>query len=123
MSALDTGIKNVKNVQRYTIGEHAVSDLPAQLDIQRKQQPESSVIFFIDEFFRDQEQLLNSLKPAQHDELIFVSTADEPTTEYIDRQILNLKEKGKKNFSAIVGIGGGIAMDVAKAISKPEERT
>lgn len=117
MSILDTGIKNVQNVQRYTIGEGAVNDLPTHLEVRRQQQADGGVVFFIDEYFRDQQALLDRLGLEQNDELVFVSTTDEPTTDYIDEQIAVLQQKGITTPVAIVGMGGGISLDVAKAVS------
>ena len=53
MNILDTGIKNVKNVSRYTVGEGALNDLPIILNSCRSQKREP-VVFFIDEFFKNQ---------------------------------------------------------------------
>ena len=117
MSILDTGIKNVQNVQRYTIGEGAVNDLSIHLEARRQLQTEGVVVFFIDEYFRDQQASLDRLGLEQNDELVFVSTTDEPTTDYIDEQITALQQKGITTPVAIVGMGGGISLDVAKAVS------
>ena len=114
-STLMTGIKNVKNVQQYTIGDNAINDLPSLIEKQRvdKQQ----VVFFIDEFFDGDEKLKSSLGFQSQDELIFVSTKEEPTTKYINNKITELHEKGVAEPACIVGMGGGITMDIAKAVS------
>ncbi len=117
MSVLKEGIKNVRNVQRYTIGEGALSDLSAHLAPRRQQSAQSVVVFYIDEFFRDQPAVLGRLGIEQDDEVVFVSTTDEPTTHYIDEQVDVLHRKGIAHPVAIVGMGGGISMDVAKAVS------
>ena len=117
MSILDTGVKNVRNARSYTIGAGAVKDLSTQLAVLRKQQPEGVVIFFIDEFFRNQQSILKNLGVVENDELFFVATADEPTTDYIDQQTELVKQKSHIQPAAIVGMGGGITMDVAKAVS------
>ncbi len=116
MSILNEGIKNARNVQCYTFGEGALSDLPAHIGPRRGQQAQG-VVFFIDEYFREQPSLLGQLGMEQNDELVFVSTTDEPTTHYIDEQVKALQQKGIITPVAIVGMGGGITMDVAKAVS------
>ena len=117
MSILDTGVKDVRNVLRYTIGEGAVAELPAQLMSLRAKQGDGAVIFFVDDFFRDQMDTLDRLGCEKSDEMLFVSTVDEPTTDYIDEQVKVLQEKGYTKPAVIVGVGGGITMDVAKAVS------
>jgi len=116
MSILDTGVKNVRNVQRYTIGSGAIGGLSAKLSNIREQYSNGGVAFFIDEFFQNKHDILNSLGYENKDQVIFVSTANEPTTDYIDQQVDTVRCAIEKP-SAIVGMGGGITMDVAKAIS------
>ena len=117
MTTLNTEIKNVKNVNRYTIGEGSLNGLSENLSSLRKKSGNGHVIFFIDEYFQNHQNILNSLNIEARDELLFISTSEEPTTEYID----HLCSKINKNFigrlTAIVGMGGGITMDIAKAVS------
>ena len=117
MSTLDTGIKNVRNVQNYTIGKGALSDLSTHLKVRRLDKIEGTVVFFVDEYFRNKQAILDKLKFEKNDKLVFVTTTDEPTTDYINDQILALKQKGITSPVAIVGMGGGISLDVAKAVS------
>ena len=81
--------------------------------------PKPSVInfYFIDEFFKDKITILNRLDSRKGDIQIFVSTIDEPSTDYIDEQVKILYSKNITRPAAIVGMGGGITLDVAKAIS------
>jgi 3-deoxy-alpha-D-manno-octulosonate 8-oxidase len=116
MSMLNTGVRNVRNVLRYTVGEGGLADLPKFLAA-RRTQDDGSVVFFIDEFFKTQADVINSLGIGVGDETVFVSTKDEPTTDTIDRILSSLRAKGFTRPSVIVGMGGGITMDVAKAIS------
>lgn len=116
MSILDTGIRNVRNVLRYTIGVGGLASLPDML-APRRQQEGGQVVFFIDEYFKNQHQILDQLGAETHDELVFVSTKDEPTTDYIDQLVAKLHEKGIVKLAVIVGMGGGITMDIAKAVS------
>ena len=122
MSILDTGVKDVRNVLRYTIGKGAIAELPAQLMTLRARQDDGAVIFFVDEFFRGQTDTLDRLGCEKSDEMLFVSTIDEPTTDYIDEQVKLLQEKGYAKPVVIVGVGGGITMDVAKAVAAQLER-
>jgi len=117
MSTLNTEIKNVRNVSRYTIGDGALDDLSTQLNHLRNKNYDGRVIFFIDEYFQNHKKIINKLDMKNSDDLIFISTTDEPTTEYIDLQCKLVKQKDYTNLVAIIGMGGGITMDVAKAVS------
>jgi len=116
MNILDTGIKNEKNVSRYTVGEGALNDLPIILNSCRSEK-RGTVVFFIDEFFKNQFNTLDKLGIDPSDEIIFVSTKSEPSIDKIDQITSKLHEKRFAQPSAIVGMGGGITMDTAKAVS------
>ena len=113
---LDTGVKNVRNILRYTIGNGAIQELPKLINIKRKNS-NKKVIFFLDDFFKDKNDMHALIGFKKDDELIFVSTKNEPSTDYIDKLIKDLLVKNSANLAAIVGMGGGITMDVAKAVS------
>jgi 3-deoxy-alpha-D-manno-octulosonate 8-oxidase len=116
MSILDTGIRNVRNVLRYTIGEGALSDFPKLLASHRSE-GSGSVVFFVDEFFKGQPDIIAKLGISPGDKTIFVSTEDEPSTDTIDQISARLGNTDFPQPSAIVGMGGGITMDLAKAVS------
>lgn len=113
---LDTGIKNVRNVLRYTFGPNSLESL-SQLINDRRDKVNSKVIFFLDIYFKKNKINNNSIGYESGDELIFVPTKDEPSTDFIDELIKMLLKKDLANPVAIVGIGGGITLDVAKAVS------
>jgi len=115
VTTLDTGIRNVRNVLRYTIGRGSIATVGPLLDSRRTSQG-ARVVWFLDEFFRSQDSTVKRLPLGPADDLYFVSTAVEPTTDYID----GLGEAVRASSTqpvAIVGMGGGATMDVAKAIS------
>jgi 3-deoxy-alpha-D-manno-octulosonate 8-oxidase len=116
MSVLDTGIRNVRNVSRFTIGRGGIAELPNLLSTRRDDKSQA-VIFFIDEFFETRLDILENLGITINDEVVFVSTAEEPTTQVVDLIIEDLRNKGINTPCAIVGMGGGITMDIAKAVS------
>ncbi len=116
MSILNTGVRHVRNVQRYVIGAGSMKTLPQILQ-QRRSLGGGVVIFFVDQYFRETKDLARLLDIRDTDMLLFVASDAEPTTEYID----SLAEKIRRTLTtlptAIVGMGGGCAMDVAKAAS------
>ncbi len=114
-NVLDTEIRNVRNVQQYTIGSGALNDLSEIIERKRKQ--DKSVIFFVDSFFKKDKQLKDKLSIKKNDHIIFVETKNEPTTDYIDDKVVELESLGVSDPEVIVGIGGGVTMDIAKAVS------
>ena len=115
MGILDTEIKNVKNVVRYTIGAESIYSLEETLNSVRH--AERPVVFYIDEFFADRPKIVEKLPIEKNDEIVFVTTDSEPTTEYIDECVRNLHSMNIFSPSAVVGMGGGITLDTGKAIS------
>jgi 3-deoxy-alpha-D-manno-octulosonate 8-oxidase len=93
-----------------------LADLP-KLVAARRSEGTGSIVFFIDEFFKSQPDIIAQLGITSGDETVFVTTADEPSTDAIDQIAAQLRDTGFAQPSAIVGIGGGITMDVAKAVS------
>jgi len=113
---LETGIKNVRNVSSYTIGDGSINELPRLIATQR-QKKKQNILFLLDEYFQNKKDVLSLIGCEKGDELVFVLTQNEPTTEYINDLLSILQEKGVTEPAAVVGMGGGTTMDVAKAIS------
>lgn len=111
---LNTGINNVKNVQRYMFGKGSISSLKKFIESQKNDN--GYVVFFIDSFFRGKD-IVSSLPKQNEDELIYVLTDNEPTTDYIDSIVEKLNTNHDDKPYAIVGMGGGITLDTAKAVS------
>lgn len=76
---------------------------------------EAPIVFLVDHFFEGK-PLAGRIPARKKDKVIFVDVTHEPKTTYVDEISSSLKgEFGK--VSGIVGIGGGSAMDLAKAVS------
>lgn len=73
------------------------------------------VVWLIDEFFRDG-RLGGRLPVAPGDVREWVAVAEEPNTGAVDRLMGRLRAAAPSP-SLVVGIGGGIALDVAKCVS------
>ena len=72
-------------------------------------------IFLIDQFFEGKE-LPNRVPLKANDKIIFADVTYEPKTSYVDKLATQIKE-AFGSVSGIIGIGGGSAMDLAKAVS------
>jgi len=73
------------------------------------------MIFLLDHFFENK-PLASRIPLRGNDKLIFVNVTKEPKTTYVDRISQDLKNEFG-TVSGIIGIGGGSAMDLAKAVS------
>ena len=77
MSILDTGIKNVRNVVGYNIGEGAINGLEDLVKpLRTAGQP---VVAYIDDFFITRPDIVAGLKLNEDDHIVFVKTKDEPS--------------------------------------------
>ncbi len=120
-SILDSGVKLVRNVGRYNIGPSSLEELNPLLVRKRTESVanggQAGVVFLVDCFFRGEGNLVSRLDVQQGDVVRYVDTRDEPTTESVDRLVATLRSEGVSIPAAVVGIGGGITMDAAKAVS------
>ena len=116
MTSLDTGVKIVRNVGRFTIGDGSVSGVADLVNSQRTKDSPNAV-YLIDEFFENSRNVLDSLGMIAGDAKHFIKTANEPTTQGIDELVSTLHLSGHNHPATIVGIGGGITLDTAKAVA------
>jgi len=110
-------MRNNKNVTYYIFGKGSIVELQNIIE-KRKKDKNASVVFFIDDFFRDKKIEKNLPINKKNDILIFISTETEPKAGYINFLTACVKEKCDKNLPvAVIGMGGGTTMDIAKCVS------
>lgn len=73
------------------------------------------MIFLVDHFFEGK-PLASRIPLRGNDQIIFVDVTHEPKTTYVDKLAQGLREQFG-TVSGVIGIGGGSAMDLAKAVS------
>jgi 3-deoxy-alpha-D-manno-octulosonate 8-oxidase len=73
------------------------------------------MIFLVDHFF-EAKPLASRIPLRGKDKIIFVDVTYEPKTSQVDKLAQELKEEFG-TISGVIGIGGGSAMDLAKAVS------
>jgi len=105
--------RNFKMVGYVIYGRGAFNQLDEILQPNRK--GDAPMVFLVDHFFEG--KALAGRVPAKgNDKIIYVDVTYEPKTTYVDSLANQLKEECG-TVSGIIGIGGGSAMDLAKAVS------
>jgi 3-deoxy-alpha-D-manno-octulosonate 8-oxidase len=94
-------------------GRGSFNQLDEILTPQRK--GNAPVIFLVDHFFENK-PLPGRIPLRGRDKVILVDVTHEPKTSYVDKLAAQLKAEFG-TVSGIIGIGGGSAMDLAKAVS------
>jgi len=105
--------RNFKMVDYVVYGKGSFNQLDEILASRRK--AEAPVVFLVDHYFEGK-PLLNRIPLQGKDKVILADVTYEPKTSQVDK----LAEQLKGEFgtvSAVVGIGGGSVMDLAKAVS------
>ena len=104
--------RNFKMVSYVVFGRGSFDQLDEILAPHRSGGP---MIFLLDHFFRDK-PLEGRIPLRGRDKLIFADVRYEPKTTYVDALAQEIKES-TGTAGGIIGIGGGSALDLAKAVS------
>jgi 3-deoxy-alpha-D-manno-octulosonate 8-oxidase len=105
--------RNFKMVSYVVYGRGSFNQLDEILQVQRKDG--KPMIFLLDHFFEGK-PLANRIPLRGKDKVIYADVTYEPKTSYVDKLASQLKEEFG-TISGVIGIGGGSAMDLAKAVS------
>src|SRR5687767_10796136 len=105
--------RNFKMVSYVVYGRGSFNQLDEILQPNRKQ--DAPMIFLLDHYFKGRE-LATRIPTKGRDKVIYVDVTYEPKTTYVDSLATQLKEEFGM-VSGVIGIGGGSAMDLAKAVA------
>lgn len=105
--------RNFKMVGYVVFGRGSFNQLDEILAPHRK--GDAPMVFLLDHFFENK-PLAKRIPLRGKDKIIYVDVSLEPKTKYVDRLASELRQEFG-NVSGVIGIGGGSAMDLAKAVS------
>lgn len=107
--------RNFPMVSRVVFGSGCFDQLGEILEPLRKD-ADGIVVFLMDDVFEDGP--LHGRVPAlEQDHLILISAKEEPKTEQVDALVAQIIKTSGTRPVAIVGIGGGTLLDLAKAVA------
>ncbi|MCG8564088.1 MAG: iron-containing alcohol dehydrogenase family protein [Desulfobacterales bacterium] len=107
--------RNFKLVPNVIFGRGCFNQLDEIIAGQR-QSDQDWAVFVTDDVFQGKE-LEKRIPTHGKDYLLWVNVDDEPKTEYVDALTQKVREFAPTLPCAVIGIGGGSAMDLAKAVS------
>ncbi|OZV68736.1 alcohol dehydrogenase [Winogradskyella aurantia] len=103
-------------VSRVVFGRGSFDQLDEILAAKRKGR-NAPFIFYVDEVFKGNHWLTSRITLSYKDKILYIPTKEEPKTSQIDKYVEDIILEFSELPSGIIGIGGGIVMDIAKAVS------
>tara|TARA_R110002051_G_scaffold293534_2_gene358580 strand:+ start:223 stop:1299 length:1077 start_codon:yes stop_codon:yes gene_type:complete len=107
--------KNFPMVPRVVFGNGSFLQL-GEILMSKRRNSEAPFIFLVDDIFEGQ-TLVSEIPLVFNDQIVFISSDEEPKTEQVDILVKKIKESFSELPSGIIGIGGGTLLDLAKAVA------
>ena len=107
--------RNFQMVSKVVFGRGCFQQLDGIL-AERRPNASSAMVFLVDDVFEGTDWA-GCLPVRAQDHLLWVNVDDEPKTAYVDALTRQVRQMGEALPAGVIGIGGGSAMDLAKAVS------
>ena len=107
--------KNLRVVPHLIFGRGGFSQLDGILEDKRSSH-DKSVVFLVDDVHQDK-PMAGRIPRKEHDLLLYINVDEEPKTKQVDALCAQIRDDLPDNPIAIVGLGGGSILDLAKAVS------
>jgi 3-deoxy-alpha-D-manno-octulosonate 8-oxidase len=108
--------KNFPMVSRVIFGRGSFNQLD-EIISPKRQGRNAPFIYFVDDIFKGNHWLTSRINLSYKDKIVYVPTLEEPKTSQIDQLTEDIILEFSERPSGIIGIGGGIILDIAKAVS------
>ena len=108
--------KNFPMVSKVVFGRGSFNQLGEIISPMRLNE-RAPFIFLVDDVFENNTTLLAKIPLLYDDQIIFISTEEEPKTSQVDSLVENIVLGSSILPSGIIGIGGGSILDLAKAVA------
>jgi 3-deoxy-alpha-D-manno-octulosonate 8-oxidase len=113
---MNMSFKNFPMVSKVVFGRGSFTQLGEIITPMRLNE-RAPFIFLVDDVFENNTTLLAKIPLLYEDQIIFISTEEEPKTSQVDILVENIVLGSSVLPSGIIGVGGGSVLDLAKAVA------